>query len=210
MTTRQQLAVPVVALLLVACVPRDGLALIGLIEKLSGPGPFKGFQVPLDRIVCVVTPNRPQMTDSEREVLCATDGADEPTQIDAYLTFETTLAWSDTSTTFPAVTFTGLKPLVFFRLHRALDAGIGVGLNRFSGTNFGFTRFSLPVRVRLIPWWEAGSRWRAVYVSLQADYFPEEFTSADFPGSAPGFREEGEIVTAAFLGVDVVRLFGRR
>jgi hypothetical protein len=211
-------------LLVVAALPASARA--GIIERLSGPGPFLAYQIPFDRLICAVRtqPGGLETGDirggSDASLACATDGAGDPMRIRAYVSAEFTQGFSapftDQGDDFPAVTFTSLKPILFFRLHENVDAGIGVSANRFSGTglsgsDFGFWRLSIPMRARLTwPWLSGGSRWRAVHVAIQADYFPGEFTGADF-GAQPGtkgadFQEENEVVKSWFISVDVLRL----
>jgi hypothetical protein len=222
---RIRLAVQALVVLLVASVPATASA--GIIERLSGPGPFVGFQLPFDRLVCAVRTAGGELTTGDvrggpedANLACATDGAGDPMRVRAYVSAEFTWAHSgpftESGDDFPDVTFTSVKPILFLRLHENFDAGIGVSANRFSGTgftggDFGFWRFSVPMRGRITwPWLSPGSRWRAVHVAVQADYFPGRFTGADF-GARPGtagaaFEEENEVVKSWFVSVDVLRL----
>jgi len=221
MTTRRiRWAVPVFALLLVACVPRDALAFWGWIEELSGPGPYWGFQFPFDRLVCIVTHDGGEVGTSTRfassgneNVACANDGGVDGVRIRGYLSLELSRANSKATDLFPAVAFTGVKPILFYRvpgLRETLDIGAGVGGTRFSGKDFAFWRWSVPLRGRIYaPGLESGSRWRGIYLAIQADYFPMTFTSADFQ-IPPGYESHHKFVRSVFLGVDVLCLIKDR
>src|SRR5204863_4024762 len=159
---------------------------------LSGPGPYWGFQFPLDRLVCIVTSDGPGVTtgnrftpsENEKDLACANDGGVKGVQIRAYLSVEFSRANSKANDLFPAVAFTSVKPILFYRvprLHETLDIGTGLGGNRFSGKDFAFWRWSVPLRGRIFcPGLESGSQCRAVHLALQADYLPMSFTSVDF------------------------------
>ena len=215
MTTRRiRWAVPVFALLLVACVPRDALAFWGWIEDLSGPGPFWGYQFSFDRLFCVMKAGdtgqagwtRISSGDDANAVACMSDSD----RVRAFLSVEYTDAKSGETDQFPhAVAWRGLRPMLFYRLHESIDAGVGLGLNRFSGTGFGFWRFSLPMRARVYaPGLKSGSRWRAINLAVQADFLPQKITTADF--LAPAGPDMGnEVVPSVFVNVDVLRLFTR-
>jgi hypothetical protein len=217
MTTRRiRWAVPVFALLLVVCVPSNALAFWGWIEELSGPGPYWGFQFPFDRLVCIVTHDGGEVTSSTRfassgndNLACTNDGGVKGVQIRAYLSVEFSRANSKANDLFPAVAFTSVRPILFYRvprLHETLDIGTGLGGNRFSGKDFAFWRWSVPVHGRIFwPGLEPGSKWRAVHLALQADYFPMTFTSADFQ-IPPGYESHHKMVRSAFLSIDVLRL----
>jgi hypothetical protein len=202
----------------------------GIIEKLSGPGPFLAFQIPFDRLVCAVRRDADGIATgtivggAEEDIWCAYDGGPDPMRIRAYLSAEYTQGFShpftDENGEFPQISVKSLKPILFFRLHESVDAGVGVSANRFSGTafsgaDFAFWRVSIPMRARITwPWLRPNSPWRGVHVAIQADYFPGVFTGPEF-GAAPGtagaaFREENDVVKSWFISVDVLRLVSRR
>ena len=219
MSTRHpRWAVPIVVLLLMACAPTNALAFIGIFERLSGPGPFfPSFQFPLDRLVCVSkTGQESHIFGRDEGLKCATDDPD----IRLYVSVEINQGRSEANDKFPAVSLTGLKPIVFFRLPKAtfIDLGAGLGTNRFSGkglpgtalsdTSFGFTRWSVPLRARIFFVPERKSRkYRAVHLAVQFDYFMSDFDSDDFE-SPPGYQSKGRDrwVPSVYLSVDVLRL----
>jgi len=215
-TRRNRWAVPVFALLLVACVPRDALAFWGWIEDLSGPGPFWGYQFSFDRLFCVMKSGpdgQPGWTHiagrgADADAIACMSDSD---RVRAFLTVEFLDVWTGDTERFPhAVTWQGVKPIIFYRLHESIDAGVGVGLNHFSGTGFGFWRFSVPLRARFYaPGLKSGSRWRAINLSVQADYLPQKFTTTDFL-APPGPDMGNEVVPSLFISVDVLRLFTGR
>ena len=200
--------------------PRHASAFLGWIENLSGPGPFFSVQLPFDRVVCVIRDNVEERTeaprigtvfhDEQENVVCTRDGNRDPRKILAHLSFEFTYAWAGTDDLFPAVRFASIKPVFFIRLHESLDAGVGLGLTRFSGDGFGLGRVSIPLRLRIhVPWLPPESKWRAVYLSLQGDYYPKAFRGSDFAGE-PAFFEDNEIHKGVLIGMDLVRILGRR
>jgi hypothetical protein len=132
-------------------------------------------------------------------------------RVRAFLSVEFTDVNSRETDQFPhAVNWTGLRPIVFYRLHESVDAGVGVGFNHFSGRGFGFSRFSVPLRARIYwPGLESGSRWRALHLAVQADFLPQKFTTTDFL-APPGPDMGNEVVPSLFLNVDVLRLFTGR
>jgi hypothetical protein len=236
---RTRRLVPVLVLLLVACVPSNALAFWGWIEELSGPGPYWGFQFPFDRLICIVKPDGARVTTSNRFVssgrdkdtekdkvekdkvekdkvekdkeylACANDGGVTGVQIRGYLSVEFSRANSKANDLFPAVAFTSIKPVLFYRVPHVrefIDIGAGFGGNRFSGNDFAFWRWSVPLRGRIFwPGLKSGSRWRGLHLALQADYFPMTFTSADFQ-IPPGYESHHKFVRSAFLSVDLLRL----
>ena len=219
-------------LLAVLAAPRDSHAFFGWIERLSGPGPFTwAAQFPFDRLACVVTAPDTGATFVHTFVMPRGDGRgtagrdstaaeqcrrDNPTTIKLFFSADVGVGASDQNILFPdaenddhRVRLLGFRALGFYRVTPFLDLGAGVGVNRFSGRDFNrFYRMSVPLRARIVPAGLAGdgdTRWRAIYVSLQTDYFPSTFTSEDF--GAPGdWRESREFVNSYFLGVDVLRL----
>jgi hypothetical protein len=213
MTTRRTWwAVPALVVLLVAGVPRDALAFWGIFERLSGPGPFWGYQFSFDRLFCVMKSGDGGEAgwthisggDDANAVACMSD----TDRVRAFMSVEYTDAKSGETDQFPhAVAWRGLRPIMFYRLHESIDAGVGLGLNQFSGTGFGFWRFSVPLRARFYaPGLKSGSRWRAINLAVQADFLPQKITTTDF--LAPAGPDMGnEVVPSVFLNVDVLRLF---
>jgi hypothetical protein len=221
----------VLGLVFLGCVfaaPGESSAFIGWIEPMSGPGRFWGVQVPLDRILCVVTTDTGKSAvhplspgDAAAAIACDTD---DTTRVKAFVSLEFVAAksWNNRlheqaeSLDHNQVTLLGFRPVVFYRPWPFLDVGVGIGWTRFSGDDFPtFTRASIPLRVRVIP---AGFRtssaspWRAIYLHVGWDLFPEEFTDDDF-GAQPEqpWSEDLEFLRSVFLGLDVLKLrIGRR
>jgi hypothetical protein len=219
-------SVVVGALVLVASVP--ALAQGVIYNGLDGPGPFAAVQIPFDRLICLVqeehnatqrrtgTALRGETDAADFE--CSTDVIPQPSMIRAHLSAELTFAYSgpftETNSDYPDIGLVSFKPIVFYRLHNSLDVGVGLAANRFFGTDFAeepfqFWRVSLPFRTRITwPW--SRSRWRAVYLSLGADYFPGVMTGEDFrakPGtSAATFRAAHVVMKSWHIGVDVIKV----
>ena len=223
--------VPVLVLLLVACVPSNALAFWGWIEELSGPGPFRGLQYPIDRLAgCVIrekslkdgSPGETKWIspygrgkteqDSLDKLECLRDGS----RVAAYIALEIFKGKSHGDNRFPRVAFTAYKPIIYYRLQESVDVGVGIGFNRFSGDgfhdtgfagkSFAFWRLSVPLRVRFYaPGLKSGSRYRGFFFAVQTDYF-SDFSTADF--MAPdGPRIDSGFVPSAFLGIDVLTLW---
>jgi hypothetical protein len=219
-------SVVVGTLVLVTSVPALAQGVIH--NELGGPGPFAAVQIPFDRLVCLVhDPDvLPRMTATvlrgptkAGDWECSKDGMPQPSLIRAHLSAELTFAYSspftETNSDYPDIGLVSLKPIVFFRLHNSFDAGVGLAANRFFGTDFEeepfhFWRVSVPFRTRFTWPWSNRSRWRAVYLSLGADYFPGVMTGADFrarPGtSAATFRAANVVMTSWHIGVDVIKV----
>lgn len=215
--SRKRSLVSALTVLLLACLPTETAAFIGFFERLSGPGPyFPSFQFPFDRLVCLVKPGTAALTsvnlfstgDDAARLACITNGPG----IRAYLALEISHGASEANDQFPATSFTGIRPIGFYRvphLADSLDVGAGVGFNRFSGEEFGFWRTSVPVRARVfIPGLDRASPYRAIHLALQGDYFPMEFVSDDFK-IPPGYESHHKFVKSIFLNVDLVKLFAR-
>jgi hypothetical protein len=220
-----------VALLVIGAlaVPRDAYALFGWIEQLSGPGPFRMvLQFPLDRLVCVTRLEKQPATvthtlfpsteakradpNSHAAAACIND---HPKIVKAFVSTEVGLAATDQNQLFPDDPGSGahrvrnfsVKGIGFYRATPFLDLGAGLGVSRFSGRDFGsFYNVSIPLRARIVPagFASGNSRWRAVYVSLQLDYYPADWTAQDF-GAGGDWKQSGELITSAFLGVDLLR-----
>jgi hypothetical protein len=208
--------------------PRESYALLGWIERLSGPGPFRVvLQFPLDRLACITkAENQPasvthtlfptadaKRADSNSDATAACIN-DHPKIIKAFISSEIGLAASDQNFLFPndppgmhRVRAFSVRGVAFYRATPFLDLGAGLGVNRFSGRDFGsFYDVSIPLRARIVPagFASGNPRWRAVYISLQLDYFPAEWTAGDF-GAAGDWKQTGEFITSAFVGVDLLR-----
>jgi hypothetical protein len=205
---------------------------------LDGPGPFAAVQIPLDRLICLVD----ELDDGVRDtpsggighifsqstrdnVECIFEGTlGDPKVIRAHLSIELTLASSDPFTDagsdYPAIGLVNLKPIVFLRPHESIDVGIGIAANRFSGVDFSgndfhFWRVSFPFRARIRwPWSHPESPWRALYLSVGADYFPDVLTGTDFRAkpetSGAAFRSSHVAMTSWVIGVDVIKVITRR
>ena len=228
MSSRLRLVITGLMMLGALAVPRQSYALFGWIEQLSGPGPFRVvLQFPLDRLACVtkldgqpasLTHTFFPSTDAKRADPATNATAacinDHPRIVKVFFSTEFGLAATDRNGLFsdPAdgihrVREYSVRGLGFWRATRFLDLGAGIGINRFSGRDFGsFYDLSIPIRIRVVPAGFAGGnpRWRAVYVSLQMDYFPADWTAADF-GAPDDWKQNGELIKSVFVGVDLLR-----
>jgi len=195
---------------------------LGWLEGMSGPGPFHGPTVSFDRLACWSEPaggGRVERVAFGDHADPCRNGADrERRRVRAYVSVELAHFRSsrnvlarDPEADAAQVGVTRLNALVFARVAQGLEVGGGLGLNRFSGDgangeSFGFTRLTLPLRVRVRPgmWVAPESRWsRLVHFSVGFDRLPSTFEAADFGQQGP-FREEGESLATAYIGFDVL------
>jgi len=209
----------------VLCMPHDSFAIWGWIEQLSGPGPFRpAIQLPFDRLLCVVSDGTSRTvqsvaaSDTDAAAACAKD---DPTRVKAFVSLEVPFATSAENVLFPnesrlgthQVTLYAFRPVFFFRALPSVDVGAGIGWNHFSGDDFqAFSRVSIPLRARIIPaglFSRESTRGRAIYLSLQADLFPQQFTNVDF-GSPVRWTADHDFVASVFLGIDLLRVFRGR
>jgi hypothetical protein len=195
---------------------------LGWLEEMSGPGPFHGPTVSFDRLACWSEPasgGRVERVAFADHADPCRNGADrERRHVRVYLSVE--LAHFTSSRNVLArepeaddsqVGLTRLNALVFARVAQGVEVGGGLGINRFSGQgasgqDFGFTRLTLPLRVRVRPgmWVAPESRWsRLVHLSVGFDRLPSTFDAADF-GQQGTFHEEGESLATAYIGFDVL------
>ena len=195
---------------------------LGWLEELSGPGPFHGPTVSIDRLACWSSPAEggpvERVPFGDRTDPCRNGSDRDRRQVRAYLSVELARFRSARNVLAPEpeaddaqVGLTRINALVFARVVQGVEVGGGLGINRFSGEgaagqDFGFTRLTLPLRVRVRPgmWVAPESRWsRLVHFSVGFDHLPSTFDAADF-GQQGSFREEGESLATAYIGFDVL------
>jgi hypothetical protein len=195
---------------------------LGWLEGMSGPGPFHGPTVSIDRLACWSEPAGGGRIERvgfvDRSDPCRNGADRQRRRVRAYLSVELARFRSsrnvlarDPEADEAQVDLTRLNALVFARVAQGLEVGGGLGINRFSGEgatgeDFGFTRLTLPLRVRVRPgmWVAPESRWsRLVHFNVGFDRLPSTFTAADFGQQGP-FREEGESLATAYIGFDVL------
>jgi hypothetical protein len=195
---------------------------LGWLEELSGPGPFHGPTVTFDRLACwsesVGGGPVERVAFADRADPCRNGADRERRHVRAYLSIE--LAHFRSSRNVLAenpesddaqVGLTRVNALVFARVVQGVEVGGGLGFNHFggkgaAGDDFGFTRVTLPLRVRVRPgmWVAPESRWsRLVHFSVGFDRLPSAFDAADF-GQQGSFRESGESLATAYVGFDVL------
>lgn len=194
------------------------------LEELSGPGPFHGPTVTFDRLACWSEPAGGGKVErvglAGRPDPCRNGADREGRRVKAYLSIELARFSSSRNALAPdpraddaQVGLTRLNALVFARVVQGVEVGGGLGINHFDGTGaqgqeFGFTRVTLPLRVRVRPgmWMAPESRWsRVVHFSVGFDRLPSTFDAADFKQDGP-FRVEGESLATVYIGFDVLSL----
>lgn len=222
-------ALPLALLLVtgVASVASAGIAdWISWLEELSGPGPFHGYTVSFDRLACWSEAvgggslEARSTFGADRLDPCRGGRDTDRGRVRAYLSVELGRYESSRNVLAPQpeadafhVGLTRSSVLVFGRLANGLEAGAGVGFNRFSGEGlrgdeYSFTRVSLPLRVRVLPgmWVNPQARFaRAIHLNAGFDRLPSTFEAADF-NQVGAFREEGESLASVYVAVDVLSL----
>jgi hypothetical protein len=202
------------------------------LDHLSGPGPFIGFKIDA-RALCWFAPapgpNRPA---SEVEPFwnpaCLRDqrlrAATNVDELRGYLSVEAAWLSSSKNEMFGSLRFDprtevdlfAFRPAVMFRAFKFVDAGLAVGVNRFSGPalSSGFTWLSLQPRVVFTPFADSPSRIaRAMEYRVDVVFIPErvqeefaERVRRDL-GVTPGSFEGGELRVMFGVEVDLFRLF---
>ena len=232
----------VVVLLVLACstfVPASASAWgIEWLDQLTGPGPFVGVRID-GRALCWLADDvlqGPGAAPPSRRVRpawdpqCLRDGrsagefADNADEMRAYLSLEA--AWLDSAKNemFPTLRFDprtevrlfSFRPALMVRAFRWVDAGVAVGLNRFSGPALvsSFNWVSVQPRVVLTPFANSRSRVaRALEYRLDVAYIPErvrdefaERVRQDLQ-ERPGSFEGGELRLMVGIDLDLGRLF---
>jgi hypothetical protein len=202
------------------------------LDHLTGPGPFVGFKVDA-RALCWLTgqPNAagaptvaPAWNPScVRDGL--RDGRGDVDEMRAYISVEAAWLSSTKNGMFPTLRFDprtevdlfSFRPAVMFRAFRWVDAGLAVGVNRFSGPALldnGFTWVSVQPRVVFTPFANSQSRVaRAMEFRTDVVFIPErvrdeflERVRRDLP-ERPNSFEGGEIRLMFGVEIDLFRLF---
>ena len=202
------------------------------LDQLTGPGPFVGFKVDA-RAVCWLGGQRPgsdQVTVAPLwDPTCVRDGVrDGRSDVDnmrAYVSVEAAWASSAKNEMFPTLQFDprtevdlfSFRPVVMFRAFRFVDAGLALGINRFSGPALlddSVTWFSVQPRVVVTPFASSRSRVaRALEFRTDVVFIPQsvrddfvERVRQDLP-ERPGSFEGGELRLMFGVEVDLFKLF---
>ena len=186
------------------------------LEELSGPGPFHGFVLsgPIlcerdGKLVQCWRPIPPGTSEAEAETL-------RPKRLVVLsvgsLGSGDNVRFKDEQDTPDRreVNVLQISGLYMFRLHRALDAGFGAGVMRFSGDGFdSFLRWTLiPASFSFRPLAVADrlkDRWFAHFVRLELEtsFVTEGFTAAQFGNSTSKFSAGRELLTRGALVFDL-------
>jgi hypothetical protein len=205
------------------------------LDHLSGPGPFVGFKIDA-RALCWVDPAQAQGPgrDTQSAVaapwdgLCVRDGLRrDRADVDAmrgYVSLEAVWSSSSRNEMFGSLQFDprtetdlfSFRPAVMFRAFRAFDAGLALGVNRFSGAALtsDFTWISIQPRVVITPFANSRSRVaRAMEFRTDVVFIPQkardefiERVRRDLPVQPVSF-EGGELRMMFGVEVDLFRLF---
>ena len=220
MSVRKSSVLVSIVVMLLAC-PTSASArslwdILGYIHELSGPGPFNGYMI-TGEVFCLSGAS----TKSFRP--CMPDRRD----VRLYVTLERG-EWDDN----PNPRFTGntdldtFQAIVYVPLQNAvrsgrpvllwLDAGVGLGLYRFSDTAVQdppLWRVSIPFRLRFTPSEAFASKLqdrprlrtalRAFTYHVGFDYLPEGFSNRSFNGPAD-FSTDSDVLRTNALTFDVL------
>ena len=230
---RRNRFVIVLVVMLSAIVPAPASAWgIEWLDELTGPGPFVGFKVDA-RALCWLSgqPNAAGATTVAPawNPTCVRDGLrdgrGDADEMRAYLSVEAAWSSSAKNEMFGRLRFDprtevdlfSFRPAVMFRAFRWVDAGLAVGVNRFSGPALlenGFTWVSVQPRVVFTPFANSQSRVaRAMEFRTDVVFIPEsvrdeflERVRQDLP-ERPNSFEGGEIRVMFGVEIDLFRLF---
>jgi len=186
------------------------------LEELSGPGPFSGYVLsgPVlcerdGKLVPCWRPIPKNISEAEadtyrpkRLVVLSVGSLDS----DHRVRFKDEQQTPDKR----EVNVLQVSGLYMFRLHRALDAGLGAGVMRFSGEGFDpLLRFTLvPASLSFRPLAVSDrykDRWFAHFVRLELEtsFVTEGFTAAEFGNSTSTFSAGRELLTRGALVLDL-------
>lgn len=231
MSVRSKQLVIVFGFLVATLAPGSAFAWgIEWLDRLSGPGPFVGVKVD-GRALCWLDGGRegsPTTVAGPWQGACVRDGVSDRGAVDAmraYISLEAVWASSAKNEMFPALRFDprtevdlfSVRPAVMFRAFRFVDAGVALGVNRFSGPALldnAFTWVSVQPRVVISPFATSRSRaarameFRTDVVFIPADVRDKfvERVRQDLP-ERPGSFEGGELRLMFGVDVDVFKLF---
>jgi hypothetical protein len=215
-------------LLLVSAAPARAIG-IGWLEKLSGPGPFGGWEVGLPILCFDLAADDRRVTEEQprnrlgRAGFCGEyqDRA-KPTVIIGfqYSDFDSQknrLEYDPSDERDKTVKLRSYLLSIDVRVHPAVDVGVGVAVNRFSGQAFeSFTSLSFdPLRITIRPVALFLPRQRAVggkvkvslrdlvQVKANARVYPKGFDARDF-GSTGTFDQAVDVQWGVSVGIGVV------
>lgn len=223
-------------LLIWAALPSDAAAALGWIEKLSGPGPFIGWQVNVP-FACYVFND--QSTTAQEQPGSAS-GSRERFRIDYDCVSRARrqrsikfaidigrLSSKENELPYPGIDQRqkpGVNLLVLIpsasysfgeyrdTMGNFLDVGAGIGAVRLSDEQDFFETFwrpaFQPVRLTLRPisLVKGDLRWEFLEIALNATILGGELTAADF-GAAGSFQESNELLLNWGIRVDLYKLF---
>jgi hypothetical protein len=224
---RRKRCVIVFGLILSTLAPTRAFAWgIEWLDQLTGPGPFVGFKIDARALCWLAGQERvAPLWDPQ----CLRDGLrgqsqGEADDMNAYVSLEAVWSSSAKNEMFGSLRFdprtevdlTSFRPAVMFRAFRSVDAGLAVGVNRFSGPALtsSFTWFSVQPRVVIAPFAHSRSRVaRAMEFRTDVVFIPQrvrddflERVRRDLPVQPSGF-EGGELRVMFGVEVDLFRLF---
>jgi|RhiMetdeSRZDD1v2_1073273.scaffolds.fasta_scaffold214113_2 hypothetical protein len=194
----------------------DGI--IDWIEKMSGPGPWKG--VGFDLLFCIdkthkvafecwrrPAPNEHRLPEDERHII--------DIAVVRYWTLANRPRFDDIPGDTRGMKLLRIEPQYAYRFHRAIDVGVGVGFWRFSGEEHGdfdpfWTVTFTPINVLFSPLAllqrDVPRKWQRVFQLQVAESLLTGLDGADFD-SPTKFKSGKELVTRYGIRIDLVELF---
>ncbi len=204
----------------------------GWLERLSGPGPFQGYEVSFD--FCLVSEETVKENGSvevTKPLTMAVAWSSKCLGLDrkkenvtkrykhegsfnvayARLTSQENILEYPTGVTEEEkkIVVYQVSPSIDMRLNRTLDVGVGATLHWFTGDLFDtFLRVSVDLfRVRWTPLTlfgeKPGRRW--LQLDVKGSYFPGEFSAQDF-GSSGQFASSNELRPRVSVVIDFIEL----
>jgi hypothetical protein len=226
---RRLLRSGILGLVLWAAFPADALAVLGWLEKLSGPGDFVGpeFLVPFacygERVFMDArqsgSASTPDAAAASRTLFpdwdCRRAKQDRfraifAVDLAALSTADSPIDYGDDPK--PSVRLVWVMPTVMVPLHPTVRVGAGFGFGRFSGSNDVFDPFwrlmFQPVRVSVTPLRVFGRdrRLEILQVHIGLMMVVGDISASDF-GGVGSLRESNEVVPHVEIAIDVARLF---
>jgi hypothetical protein len=194
--------------------PREAAAGLGWLEKLSGPGPFRGFVYTVP-VACYRPGERADFICTQKERSAGQPRAIVGIDIARFWTSDNPLVYPR-GRPGPKVQLFMLVPSLSIPVHKTFTIGTGFGWARFTGEDDAFPAFSRgvyqPVRLTVMPVsaFTDEPRWSAIQFKFNANMFTSAIRAEDF-GAVPGtFKSSHEVLWEPVIFVDVLKLVFQR
>jgi hypothetical protein len=212
------------SVVLVAGFPSDALAVLGWLEKLSGPGPFTGVQVNIP-FACYGKEDEGERKEIHADYDCDSAVDRHPLviaiEIGRLTSAENGLTYANLDPRDrPDVNAVMLIPNVSIPLKlgtrgRLVDVGAGVGVLFFSDDRQFFKSFWKPAlqplrfSIKPLAWISEQRRWEFLEIEFNGTIIGGDLTSSDF-GAIAGLDESSEFVWNRAILIDLYKWFANR